>query len=279
MVKTFLKDAFDKNVKLLSKAGIDDPAFEVSIMLEDLLGFPKKAEVLTPEATLSEEQLSVLKAAAEKRAKGYPLQYIIGSWEFFGRKFFVGEGVLIPRPETELLCECVMKFFSRRTPPKIIDLCSGSGCIAVTLEKEINGSDVTAVELYDEAYGFLERNVRYHNSNVKTLKRDALEPFGEFDCVVSNPPYIAAKEMASLQKEVTFEPKTALFGGKDGLDFYRAIARDWAPHIVSGGFIAFEIGEDQGRAVEQILKENGYFAVSVWTDYAGLDRIVTAMKE
>ena len=274
-----VKEAFGESVKILERAGIEDPTFEVSIMLEDLLSLPKKAEVLTPDAVLTDEQLSVLKATAEKRAGGYPLQYRIGSWEFFGRKFFVGDGVLIPRPETELLCECVMKFFSRRKPPKIVDLCSGSGCVAVTLEKEINGADVTAVELYDGAYAFLERNVKYHGSGVKTLQRDALEPFGEFDCVVSNPPYISKEEMASLQKEVTFEPETALLGGEDGLDFYRAIAKNWAEHIVSGGLIAFEIGETQGAAVEGILKENGYFAVSVWTDYAGLDRIVTAMKE
>ena len=274
-----VKEAFDESVKILEKAGADSPAFEVSIMLEDLLGLPRRAEVLMPDTVITAEQLSVLSAAAKKRAGGFPLQYIVGSWEFFGRKFFVGEGVLIPRPETELLCECVMKFFARRLPPKIVDLCSGTGCVAVTLAKEINGAEVTAVELYDGAWGFLEKNVRYHGSCVKTLQRDALEPFGMFDCVVSNPPYVSGEEMASLQKEVTFEPETALLGGEDGLDFYRAIAKNWAEHIVSGGLIAFEIGETQGRAVEQILRENGYFAVSVWTDYAGLDRIVTAMKQ
>ena len=100
-----VKEAFGESVKILEKAGVEDPAFEVSIMLEDLLSLPKRAEVLTPDAVLTDEQLSVLKTAAEKRAGGYPLQYIIGSWEFFGRKFFVGDGVLIPRSETELLCD------------------------------------------------------------------------------------------------------------------------------------------------------------------------------
>lgn len=278
MMKT-VKEAFSEITEFLTKAGADSPAFEVSVMLEDLPGLPKQAEVLMPEHELSDEEFSVLKAAAEKRAGGYPLQYIIGNWEFFGRKFFVGEGVLIPRPETELLCECVMKYFSRRLPPKIVDLCSGTGAIAITLAKEINGAEVTAVELYDGAFGFLKRNNEYHGKPVKALKQDALEPFGEFDCVVSNPPYVTEEEMTHLQKEVTFEPKTALVGGADGLDFYRAIAKNWAPHIVSGGLIAFEIGDAQGRAVENILKENGYAAVSTWEDYEGRDRIVTGMKE
>lgn len=273
-----VKEAFGEGVKILKKAGADSPAFEMSVMLEDLLGLPRQAQVLMPDTVLTDEQLSRLIGAEKKRAGGYPLQYIVGSWEFFGRKFFVGEGVLIPRPETELLCECVMKFFARRRAPEIVDLCSGTGCVAVTLTKEIRDARVTAVELCDDAYAFLERNVNYHGSCVKTLQRDALEPFGMFDCVVSNPPYVSKNEMAALQKEVTFEPETALFGGEDGLDFYRGIAENWAQHINPGGLIAFEIGETQGRAVERILKENGYFAISVWTDYAGLDRIVTAMK-
>ena len=187
--------------------------------------------------------------------------------------------MLIPRPETELLCECVIKYFAKRPAPRIVDLCSGTGCIAITLAKEIAGAKVTAVELYDAAFSYLERNNAAFGGCVSAVQGDALESFGEFDCVVSNPPYVAAAEMPTLQKEVLKEPETALFGGEDGLDFYRAIAKNWYGHISSGGFIAFEIGETQGRAVEAILKENGYYGVSVWEDYSGLDRIVTAMKQ
>ena len=170
-----VKEAFEKTLKRFEKAGVDSPAFEVSVLMEDLLGLPRMPEVSVPEKELSAEEKEKLFSAAKKRASGYPLQYIIGSWEFFGRKFFVGEGVLIPRPETELLCETVLKYFSRSMPPKIIDLCSGTGCIAITLAKELSGADVTALELYDGAFGYLERNNALYKNTVKTVKGDSRE--------------------------------------------------------------------------------------------------------
>lgn len=273
-----VKTAFEIITERFEKAGVDSPAFEVSILMEDLLFLPKQPEFSVPEKELSAEEEKILFSAAEKRASGYPLQYIIGSWEFFGRKFFVGEGVLIPRPETELICEYVLKYYSRSMPPRIIDLCSGSGCIAITLAKELSGASVTAVELYDGAFEYLSRNNVLHQSCVKALKRDALESFGEFDCIVSNPPYITENEMKELQTEVTFEPKTALFGGSDGLDFYRAIAKNWKNNLSSGGIIVFEIGDTQGQEVKNILTENGYENAAVIKDYEGRDRVVTAIK-
>ncbi len=273
-----VKEAFEKIEKRFVEAGVDSPAFEVSVLMEDLLGLQRRPEVSVPEKELSSEEEEKLFFAAKKREEGYPLQYLIGNWEFFGRKFFVGEGVLIPRPETELLCEVVLKHYSRSMPPKIIDLCSGSGCIAITLAKEIQGAGVTALELYDSAFGYLERNNILHGNCVKTVKGDALVPFGGFDCIVSNPPYITGEEMKELQTEVTFEPETALFGGEDGLDFYRAIAKNWYGNLSSGGIIAFEIGDTQGKAVSDILSENGYLSPNVMKDYEGRDRVVTATK-
>lgn len=273
-----VKEVFDIIEKRFDEAGVDSPAFEVSILLEDLLGLPKQPEYTAAEKELSSEEEEKIFSAAEKRISGFPLQYIIGSWEFFGRKFFVGEGVLIPRPETELLCEVVLKYFSRSMPPKIVDLCSGTGCIAITLAKELSGAAVTAVELHEGAFAFLEKNNEYHEKPVTALKGDALVPFGIFDCIVSNPPYITGEEMQALQKEVTFEPETALFGGTDGLDFYRAIAKNWFDHLTESGLIAFEIGDTQGEAVKNILLENGYKNAGVLKDYEGRDRVVTAIK-
>ena len=273
-----VKEAFEKIEKRFVEAGVDSPAFEVSVLMEDLLGLQRRPEVSVPEKELSSEEEEKLFFAAKKRDEGYPLQYLIGNWEFFGRKFFVGEGVLIPRPETELLCEVVLKHYSRSMPPKIIDLCSGSGCIAITLAKEVQGAEVTALELYDSAFAYLERNNILHGNCVKTVKGDALVPFGSFDCIVSNPPYITGEEMKELQAEVTFEPETALFGGEDGLDFYRAIAKNWYGNLSSGGIIAFEIGDTQGKAVSNILSENGYLSPKVMKDYEGRDRVVTATK-
>lgn len=272
------REILKKTEQTLAAAGIEDPEFEAGVLLEDIGGQAPAAVQLCPETELSEERAAAVAKAAKRRSGGYPLQYIIGSWDFYGRRFACGEGVLIPRAETELLCECVIKYFAKRSAPRIVDLCSGTGCIAITLAKEIPGAKVTAVELYDGAMKYLERNNASFGGCVSAVQGDALVPFGEFDCVVSNPPYVAAKEMPTLQREVLAEPETALLGGEDGLDFYRAIAKNWYEHIAPGGFIAFEIGETQGRAVENLLKENGYYGVSVWEDYAGLDRIVTAMK-
>lgn len=273
-----VKEAFEKIEKRFLEAGVDSPAFEVSVLMEDLLGLPRNPELSVPEKEISSKEEEKLFAAAEKRISGYPLQYIIGNWEFFGRKFFVGEGVLIPRPETELLCEYILKQYSRSMPPKIIDLCSGSGCIAITLAKEISGADVTALELYDGAFGYLSKNNELHGNPVKTVKGDALIPFGNFDCIVSNPPYITGEEMKELQTEVTFEPETALFGGEDGLDFYRAISKNWYEHLNEGGVIAFEIGDTQGKEVADILSENGYKDVGIMKDYEGRDRVVAGHK-
>ena len=272
------REILKKTEQTLAAAGIEDPEFEAGVLLEDIGGQAPAAVQLCPETKLSEERAAAVAKAAKRRSGGYPLQYIIGSWDFYGRRFACGEGVLIPRAETELLCECVIKYFAKRPAPRIVDLCSGTGCIAITLAKEIPGAKVTAVELYDGAMKYLEQNSAAFGGCVSAVQGDALVPFGEFDCVVSNPPYVAAKEMPTLQREVLAEPETALLGGEDGLDFYRAIAKNWYEHIAPGGFIAFEIGETQGRAVENLLKENGYYGVSVWEDYAGLDRIVTAMK-
>lgn len=273
-----VREAFYEAEEKLKQAGIEDEAFEVTVLMEDLLGLPAQPFVSVPETVLTEEQKTVLDAAIEKRRKHYPLQYLVGNWEFYGRRFAVGEGVLIPRQETELLCECVIRFFKKRTPPKLVDLCSGSGCVAITLAKELPGSDVTAVELYDGAVSFLQKNSEAYGNCVKVVQGDALEPFGLFDGVVCNPPYVCETERDELQEELSYEPDTSLFGGADGLYFYRKIAKNWFPNLVSGGFLAFEIGDTQGREVETILKENGYLAVSVWEDYAGLDRIVTGIK-
>lgn len=273
-----VKEAFEKIEKRFAEAGVDSPAFEVSVLMEDLLGLPKMPEISAAEKTLTDEQENLIFAAAEKRESGYPLQYIIGNWEFFGRKFFVGEGVLIPRPETELLCEFVLRHYSRSMPPKVIDLCSGTGCIAITIAKELPGAEVTAVELYEKAFEHLERNNALHGSCVSTVNADALVPFGKFDCIVSNPPYITEDEMKELQTEVKFEPETALFGGEDGLYFYREIAKNWFEHLNEGGVIAFEIGDTQGEEVMSILTGNGYKNAAVMKDYEGRDRVVTALK-
>lgn len=206
----------------------------------------------------------------------------------------MGVGVLIPRPDTEVLIEKVLEHFAaeENASPEICDLCSGSGCIAVTLKKELPKSTVHAVELSSEAMPYLIKNIGRHNSDVKIIKGDVtdgrlLENFsdpddvGEFrkiDCIVSNPPYITDREMTELSREVRREPEIALRGGTDGLKFYRVISCLWREILKDGGLIAFETGFEQGAAVSEILKKNGYGNVCVHKDYAGRDRVVTGIK-
>ncbi|MCM1024379.1 MAG: peptide chain release factor N(5)-glutamine methyltransferase [Prevotella sp.] len=290
-----LKELHGLTVNMLSAAGVEDSRFDADCLFEDILGADKPALVLRGETEVPETDADRLMLAAEKRCGGTPLQYILGEWEFFGRPFYVGEGVLIPRPDTEVLVEKVLEHFAAEgnASPEICDLCSGSGCIAVTLKKELPAASVHAVELSSEAMPYLVRNIARHGADVKVIKGDVsdgrlLENFadpddpGEFrkiDCIVSNPPYITDREMTELSREVRREPDVALRGGADGLKFYRTIACLWREILRDGGLLAFETGFEQGEAVREILEKNGYGKVSVFKDYAGRDRVVTGIKK
>lgn len=174
--------------------------------------FGKKLSVLLLEKpTASEEQKNTVNNLAYRRISGYPLQYLLGKWEFFGLPFYVGEGVLIPRQDTETLVETVLKIKLPENP-KILDLCSGSGCIAVSLALNIKNADVTAVEISDKAAEYIKKNAELNNTDLNIVKDDVLsektaEIFSGIDAIVCNPPYLTADDMKSLQKEVTFEPE------------------------------------------------------------------------
>ena len=216
--------------KIFECNNIESASFEAMCILEHVFG--KKLSVLLLEKpTASEEQKNTVNNLAYRRISGYPLQYLLGKWEFFGLPFYVGEGVLIPRQDTETLVETVLKIKLPENP-KILDLCSGSGCIAVSLALNIKNADVTAVEISDKAAEYIKKNAELNNTDLNIVKDDVLsektaEIFSGIDVIVCNPPYLTAEDMKSLQKEVTFEPETALFGGKDGLDFYRNITKLW----------------------------------------------------
>lgn len=288
-----LKELYELTQGMLHSAGVPDYKFDTDCLFEDILKADKLSFMLRGNEEVPETDADRLMSAAEKRCSGIPLQYILGSWEFFGRTFFVGEGVLIPRPDTEVLAEHVIGHFQMvgKKDPEICDLCSGSGCIAVTLKKEIPGATVHAAELSSDAMPYLIKNIRHHSADVKIIKGDVLdgriienfadpEDFGEFrkiDAVIANPPYLTDKEMNELSREVKHEPELALRGGPDGLKFYRAISALWKEILAPGGLMAFEIGCEQGEAVKDILEKSGYTDVGVYKDYAGNDRVVTGI--
>jgi len=269
----------------LEKSGIADAEFDTLCIFQDML--KDKNPLFRPLEAVPEEAESMIRKLTERRAEGYPLQYLLGQWEFFGYPFFVGEGVLIPRPETELLVENVIKICRKNKigSPKIADLCAGSGCIAIALKKELPQADIYAYEISDKAFSYLEKNCSLNNAGIKAVKCDvqsesiALDSENrDFDIIVSNPPYLTKEEMQVLQKEVTFEPQLALDGGEDGLDCYRNITKIWKKCLKKGGWLCYEFGDGQHEKVEQILIENKFVNITFSRDLAGIVRTVTAQK-
>ena len=257
----------------------DDAYFEARQIVSEISGGKMPFE------EINEAQLAECEDKAKRRKTGEPLQYILGNWEFYGRKYFVGEGVLIPRPETELLCDIAIEHL-KNTGGTAVDLCSGSGCIAVTTALEANVGTV-GIEISGKAYGYFLKNIAENKAeklvtaiNGDIFDKDILGQFPDdsLSAVLSNPPYISSADMKTLQKEVTFEPELALFGGEDGLDFYRRLVPMWAVKLRSGGLFAVEIGEEQGQAVSDIFKKAG-LTPQVVTDYSGHNRIVSAVKQ
>ncbi len=264
--------------ELLRQGGIEDYGFEAKCIMAHVCGRDWQKKQLFGSLTLDFEQQAMVKYLAERRIKGEPLQYILGSWEFYGYEFSVGEGVLIPRQDTETLAEAAISHIKASKSAKGVDLCSGSGCVAITVAKE-TGADFDCIEKYTEAYRYLAENCRAHRV-CKPVLGDVLDEglaagYRNLDIITANPPYLTADDMESLQPEVEFEPKTALFGGEDGLDFYRAISKIWKPCLKEGGMIAFEIGLGQESDVKRILESLGYGEISYVNDLTDRVRVVT----
>lgn len=253
--------------------------FEANQLLSHITGADRHELIISGEQLLSEAQAEQLEEMIAQRTNGRPLQYILGSWEFYSLPFYVGEGVLIPRGDTETMVDMAIELIKGKSSPSVIDLCSGSGAAAIAVEKN-SIAEVTAVELSDKAYSYLERNIALNRSSVKAVKADVFcySPEKNFTLVMSNPPYIPTNDLKTLQTEVRREPEMALDGGKDGLDFYRAIAKRYYEHIESGGFICFEIGINQQDDVAEILKKECYKNIRTAKDLGGITRVVAGEK-
>lgn len=250
----------------------DEAESESRIIISFLVNEPF-TNLLFSDKSLNREDLDSI---IEKRGENIPLQYIIGKWGFYKGEFFVGKGVLIPRQDTEILVETVVELFKNKKDITIADLCAGSGCIGISLATDLKSSKVTCVEKYEEPIEFLNKNILHNNTkNVSVVKADVLEEsFGEYDLIVSNPPYINEEDMKTLSAEVLNEPQTALFGGKDGLDFYRIISHKWKKHLKKNGILAFEVGINQAKSVCQILETEGFTEITVKCDLCGVQRVI-----
>ena len=258
--------------------------FDTTCIFQDILG--EKFPMFSPKEPVPDNKAAEILSLARQRSEGYPLQYLLGQWEFWGCNFRIGEGVLIPRPDTETLVEHVLGICHRKglKKPKIADLCSGSGCIAVALKKEIPEAEVYAVELSEKALYYLRQNTELNDcGDIRIISGDVLKSetarrISELDILVSNPPYLTTQDMNELMTEVRYEPESALFGGEDGLDFYRAITELWRASVKDGGYIAYELGLGQHEAVKAILETNGFGDVELQRDGAGIIRTVAALK-
>lgn len=227
-----------------------------------------------------DQNIQMLEKLIRRRLEGEPLQYLLGEWEFYGLPLKVGRGVLIPRQDTETLVDVALEKLGGVEQPETLDLCSGSGCVAIALAHERPDAHVTALELSDKAYAYLIENIALNESPVRPVRGDLMDYVHPvpLDLLVSNPPYIPRESIATLQPEVLREPRRALDGGVDGLDFYRAIIRLYRPQIKPGGHICMEVGAGQSGRVRAILEREGFLDTGAVRDYGGVERVVFARR-
>ena len=263
-------------VKLLSEAGFEEARTDVRVLFSFVCRKDFMALLRDGDEQVPKEEEERFFSLLSERTKHVPVQYLTGEQEFCGLTFSVGEGVLIPRPETELLAEEV---FQNCTGKRVLDMCTGSGCIAVTVAKLGRPAEVAASDYSADALAKAKENAKRLEANVTFFHGDLFETVdGCYDIIVSNPPYIKSEVVDGLMPEVKdHEPRMALDGTEDGLLFYRRIGKDAKSYLVPGGRLLFEIGHDQGTEVPRILAEEGYIEIEVKKDYAGLDRMVFAV--
>lgn len=269
------RELYESCLKKLAEKGLDSADFDVNCIFSDVL---QERSFIKNGAPVSDENAERIRSMTEKYASGYPLQYLLGKWEFYGLPFYVGEGVLIPRQDTETLVEFVINKLGKEKDLAGVDLCAGSGCIAIALDKKLE-CHITAIEKSETAFEYLEKNIRLNNSDITAMRADVLDEkisagFRDLDFIVCNPPYLTKDDMENLQKQVSYEPAEALFGGDDGCDLYRGIVRCWKRSLKAGGLICFEIGMGQEDEVSGILIQHGFENVRFIKDYCGVYRVV-----
>lgn len=269
------REAFETGKGTLAAAGIGEAELDARLLLEEICGTDRNTLLVHGDRDVTEEELAQYKGMLEKRSAHIPLQQIIGRQSFMGLDFYVDENVLIPRQDTELLVEEALQ--ELHDGMRILDLCTGSGCILLSLLKYSNDCEGIGADISEEALKVAERNrVQFGLENAAFVKSDLFEAVeGRFDMLVSNPPYICSDVIETLMPEVReHEPHLALDGSADGLHFYRRILADCRAYLKPGGMLFFEIGYDQGEAVKRLMEESGFLEVEVKKDYGGLDRVV-----
>lgn len=275
-------EAYNNTKKKLQAAGIEDYVFESKQIIKHITGFSATQILTNYNNKLSQFQQDNLTAIIRQREIRYPLQYIFGEWDFYGRSFYVGPGVLVPRADTETVIDHCLEYLKEKSEPKILDLCAGSGCIGITLGKEKTDSKVLMVEKYNEAITYAEKNIKRNCAdNTKIINGDIFEAVGgeeKYDLIVSNPPYIPAEEMSIVSPETKFEPETALLAEDDGMEFYKAIITNYKNSLKEGGMLCFEVGINEHQKVSQLLSVAGFENITVKKDLGEIERAVSGIR-
>ncbi len=274
--KSFIKYYTDNNFLF------DEAKSEVDFIIQMLFNFTSKDFILG--RSLEQWQIDKIEKIIKERVNSRrPIQQIIGSAFFYGRRFFVNEYTLIPRPETEILVSEVLKIIEDINNPKILDIGTGTGCIPITLAIENKNINAHSVDISKEAIEMAEKNALLHNvyEKIKFIESDLFSKIKEkYNVIVSNPPYIPIKDKDSLQYEVkNYDPSLALFANdEEGIEYYQKIITNANKYIFDDGFLCFEIGQNQGKLVSDLLKDNGYRNIKIVKDLNSLDRVIVSQK-
>ena len=290
--KISVKKSFkDENINLLSKSiqylkkyNVENARLDAEYIFAYVLGVKRISLMLNFDEEISEENKNLIRQYIVRRGKyREPLQYIVKEWEFYGYPIKVDGRVLIPRQDTEILVEQCIFLMKEKENPKILDIGTGSGAISIALAKELPESEVLGLDVSDDALKMAVINRELNNvSNLKFLKSDVFQHVREknYDLIVSNPPYIPVEEYNELMPEVKeYEPRMALTDGGDGYYFYKKISEESVNYLKNGGYLAFEVGYNQGETVSQLMEKNGFQIIGRAADYGGIERVIIGRKE
>lgn len=269
-----IKDILEEAILVLKQNNIEEPISKARRLLAYSLGVGKEYLIINSLQQLDEDKECIYRQYIEELIGGRPIQYILGIQEFMGIDFHVNENVLIPQPDTEVLVQYVIEIAKQYENPKILDLCTGSGAIAISLKAYIQKADVFASDISAKALETAKKNGR--DKNIGFIESNLFDSIDDkFDIIVSNPPYIKTDEIRDLSKEVQNEPHLALDGGKDGLDFYKKIIKQASNYLKENGYLCLEIGEDQKEEVISLLEDTKkYCNIASYKDFGGNDRVI-----
>jgi len=272
--------------KRLKTAGIESSEFEAKLIVSYCAGKSREemlaiSKIFATDSSIKEK----IEESVKRRLDGEPLAYVLGEWEFYSIPLIINKNVLIPRIDTELLAQETINLLKRKVwQTRMLDLCCGSGCIGLAVAANVPSCRIVMIDSSEEALAVSRQNMIRNNLSRHITAMDAdilIKPpaiLGEFDVIVSNPPYVPTGDIPNLDRSVKdYEPKIALDGGEDGLDYFHAIAGNWRKLLKRGGHLAFECGEGQSAAVRYILKQNGFGDIKTYKDTLGIERVITGM--